>query len=671
MSFAFAIINLVIGLQKSSEKSYLFFGAMAFCVGIYYLLFPMYPIAVSKDITNKIGLSFFILAFGFFPWFIKYYTKREENLVPWILSGGMFLSLLLFLLINNHEDVRWWNITAHISILGIIAYGFSSSYQHYKSGLEKSALFLMIAFIPVLMLAVDDIIYVYFNDYYFFNLPENILLFDYFFILFMLIMGSKLVRDIQYKYHLEKLSSQKDKRWRKLLEEVELIIVELSNDGIIKYVNPYFLTVTGYKDSEVLGKNWFMSLLPKNDGQRIYKVFNDNLEKDNHPHYRNPIIISDGEERLISWSNVVLNDETGNPMGTISIGNDITKSEAAYSEIKSLKSKLELENIILKAELKHSGKEAKIIGKSDAISYVLQRAKQVSDTDSTVLLEGETGVGKELIANFIHQNSGRAEKPYIKLNCAAIPATLLESELFGYTKGAFTGADRNKKGVVELSDGGTLMLDEIGEFPIELQPKLLRFLQDGEFKQLGSETSKKADVRIIAATNRELLKEIENGRFRNDLYYRLYVYPITIPPLRSRMEDIPEMIEVFLKRFSKKHTKVITKVSKLVIEELKRYKWPGNIRELENVIERAVIICNFDTIKIKDIKPIVSQNVDLKAPKNEKILKLEDAEREHILKALKHTNWQIHGYKGAAELLGINPSTLRSRMKKLDITKPL
>jgi transcriptional regulator with PAS, ATPase and Fis domain len=279
-------------------------------------------------------------------------------------------------------------------------------------------------------------------------------------------------------------------------------------------------------------------------------------------------------------------------------------------------------------------------------------------------------VGKELIANYIQQNSTRAKSPFIKLNCAAIPATLLESELFGHTIGAFTGADKTKKGMVEMADGGTLLLDEIGEFPLELQPKLLRFLQEGEFMPLGSESPRKVDVRIIAATNRELLKEIDQGRFRNDLYYRLYVFPITIPPLRSRIEDIPELIDVFVKKTSKAYGKTINKISKLVSNELKKYSWPGNIRELKNVIEHAVIVSTSDTIKLKDLNPYIVNEDTRKNKNKEALVSLQEAERDHILKALKLCKWQIHGETGAANTLGINPNTLRSRMKKLNIVKP-
>ncbi len=227
-----------------------------------------------------------------------------------------------------------------------------------------------------------------------------------------------------------------------------------------------------------------------------------------------------------------------------------------------------------------------------------------------------------------------------------------------------------KKGLAELADGGTLFLDEIGEFPLELQPKLLRFLQEGEFMPLGSESPKKVDVRIIAATNKELLSEVDEGRFRNDLYYRLYVYPITIPALRNRVEDIPGLLDGFLKKYALKHGKHINKISKLVVDELMKYHWPGNIRELENVIERAIIVSNSDTIKAKDINLLIDKKTRSERQKPDSIIPLEEAERDHIVKALNHTNWQIHGSTGAAELLGINPSTLRSRIKKLNINKP-
>jgi len=668
LAFAFAIINIAVGFQKGSEKTYLFFGIISLCISVYYFQFPLVNLSADSLLFDRIGLSLFIAAFAFFPWFIKYYTGNKNNAYPWILSIGMGVALLLFL-ISPGDEIPWWNVFAHVVLLAIIAFGFLSMFQQFKQGNERSAFFLLAALIPFLLLTFDDIIYVHFNDYYFFDLPEKILPFDYFFIFFMLLMGIKLSTDMYQKLILEKQLAEKEKRWRNLLEKVELIVVGISRDGAVNYVNPYFLKLCGYKEREVIYKNWFLNFLPQSAGRDVYQVFQNNIGRDHHPYHKNPILTKDGKELMIAWSNVVLEDDDSKRTGTLSIGVNITAQEEAFEEIEMLKRKLELENIFLKSELGKVMSPDKIIGDSDAIRYVLQRAKQVAETDTTVLLEGETGVGKELIANYIQANSKISDKPYVKVNCSAIPATLLESELFGHDKGAFTGADKNKKGLVEMADGGTLFLDEIGEFPLELQPKLLRFLQDGEFKPLGSESGKVANVRIIAATNRELLKEVQKGRFRNDLYYRISVYPITVPALRNRPEDIPGLIDVFVKQYSHKHGKSIRKISKVAMEELCNYSWPGNIRELQNIIERAIIISNSDTIKHKDIASLPGDIEKPEVSKEYRIDTLQNAERAHIIRALDKTEWKVHGKTGAAELLGINPNTLRSRMKKLDIYK--
>jgi PAS domain S-box-containing protein len=485
----------------------------------------------------------------------------------------------------------------------------------------------------------------------------------------MIIMGIKLIREVQQNYFLQQTINIREKRWKNLLQKVELFVVGLDKDGSVNYLNPYFERIAGYNQEEAYGKNWFNHFIPENQQQEVIHAFEKSFQKDIFSLFRNSILTKDGRELIVQWSNVILENDQGKVISSLSIGSDITDQEKALEEIRQLKSELEKENVILKAELSKVSSDEKIIGESDALKYVLRRAKQVASTDSIVLLEGETGVGKELIANFIQKNSNRADNPFIKINCAAIPSTLLESELFGHVRGAFTGADKSKKGMVELADTGTLFLDEIGEFPMELQPKLLRFLQDGEFMPLGSEKSRKVDVRIITATNKELLQQIENGEFRNDLYYRLAVYPITIPPLRNRTSDIPLLIDLFVKRYALKHRKAIIKVTRQVIDELSHYPWPGNIRELENVIERAVIISTSDTLKMKDIYPEFYKPGNDKKTEKGTFLTLEEEERKHILKALEKTNWQIHGSKGAATLLGINPSTLRSRMKKLGIVK--
>jgi transcriptional regulator with GAF, ATPase, and Fis domain len=306
-----------------------------------------------------------------------------------------------------------------------------------------------------------------------------------------------------------------------------------------------------------------------------------------------------------------------------------------------------------------------IIGQSDALRYVLYRVEQVAGTDATVLIQGETGTGKGIVAHAIHGRSPRRDRPMITVNCAALPANLIESELFGREKGAFTGAHARQMGRFEVADKGTIFLDEIGELPLELQAKLLRVIQDGEFERLGSPHTMKVDVRIIVSTSRNLMEEINKGRFREDLYYRLNVFPITIPPLRQRKNDVPLLVDHFLKKFSRKMGREITSIPREIMKALQNYAWPGNIRELEHVIERAVITTQGPVLRLAgpiDAGRIPDRMVDP--------LSINDVEREHILKVLEKTEWRIEGNKGAASLLNLNPSTLRSRMQKLGIVRP-
>ena len=272
----------------------------------------------------------------------------------------------------------------------------------------------------------------------------------------------------------------------------------------------------------------------------------------------------------------------------------------ALSEIKTMKDQLEAENIYFREETKLKGHFVNIIGQSDGLKYVLYRAEQVAPANTTVLILGETGTGKELIAAAIHNMSPRKERPLITVNCAALPANLIESELFGREKGAFTGADARRVGRFEIAQGSTLCLDEIGELPLELQAKLLRVIQHGEFERLGSSQTTKVDVRIVATTNRDLEGEVRKGRFRQDLYYRLNVFPITVPPLRQRQEDIPLLAQAFIERYARKLGKQITSVQKKTMKTLQDYPWPGNVRELESIIERAVILCPGPVLQLAD-----------------------------------------------------------------------
>jgi formate hydrogenlyase transcriptional activator len=308
-----------------------------------------------------------------------------------------------------------------------------------------------------------------------------------------------------------------------------------------------------------------------------------------------------------------------------------------------------------------------IVGKSPALEAVLEQVEWVAPTNSTVLIQGETGTGKELIAKAIHNISPRYERPYLKLNCAAIPGGLLESELFGHERGAFTGAIVQKIGRVELADQGTLFLDEIGDIPLELQPKLLRVLQEREFERLGSTRTQKIDVRLVAATHRNLERMIADNQFRSDLYYRLSVFPIEMPPLRERAGDVPLLVHHFAHEFSQRMNRRIETIPDETMDALKKYGWPGNIRELQNLIERSVILSPGPVLQV----PLQYLRNSAAHGRDEgRSRTLADAEREHILATLKQVDWVLSGPGGAATRLGINRSTLQFRMKKLGITRP-
>ncbi|MDD5286706.1 MAG: sigma 54-interacting transcriptional regulator [Desulfuromonadaceae bacterium] len=338
--------------------------------------------------------------------------------------------------------------------------------------------------------------------------------------------------------------------------------------------------------------------------------------------------------------------------------------QETYSEIKELKERLQAENVYLQQEVAQQYNFGDIIGQSAILSRVFSQIGQVAPMNATVLLLGETGTGKGVVARAIHSSSTRKGRPLITVNCTTLPATLVESELFGRERGAFTGSDARQIGRFELADGGTIFLDEIGEMPLELQSKLLRVIQDGEFERLGSPRTIKTDVRIIAATNRNLAEEVKSGKFREDLYYRLNVFPITMPPLRQRKEDIPLLVNHFVAKFNKKIGKKIETVTKETLNALQEYHWPGNVRELESVIERAVIISQGGTLKIFDRFDTLRKNEETATGEVKALVELE---HDHILQVLQKTGWRIEGKNGAAVLLGLNASTLRARMRKYEI----
>lgn len=363
----------------------------------------------------------------------------------------------------------------------------------------------------------------------------------------------------------------------------------------------------------------------------------------------------------------------GSPNKLIGISVDISERknmeltiEKQLAELKLLKEQVEQENIYLREDLLFEQGFTDIIGKSEPLKLVLNAAKQVANTPATVLLLGETGTGKGLVANLIHQLSDRCNKPFVVVNCATLPYNLIESELFGRTKGAFTGADTRQMGRFEVANNGTLFLDEICELQLDMQAKLLRVLQDGEFERLGSSETVKVDTRIIAATGRDLREEVDVGRFRKDLYYRLNVFPITIPPLRDRKDDIELLAKYFIKRYGKKMRKEIDTISRRTLTQLENYFWPGNVRELEHLIERSVILTMGNSLSVNfDFL----ENVQIVSGKGKK-KDLASNERDHIAGVLKQTNWKIEGHDGAAAILNVHPSTLRFKLKKLGLKRP-
>lgn len=345
----------------------------------------------------------------------------------------------------------------------------------------------------------------------------------------------------------------------------------------------------------------------------------------------------------------------------------------AEQKIQSLTAQAEY----LQEEIKTLHNFEDIIGRSKPLLHILQDVQEVAATDTTVLILGETGTGKELIARAIHAASPRRDRPLIKLNCAAIPAMLIESELFGHEKGAFTGAARRRDGRFALADGGTIFLDEVGELPLDLQAKLLRVIQEGEFEPVGSSQTKKVDVRIIAATNRDLAQAVKEGDFREDLYYRLNVFPITLPPLRDRGEDVALIASVFARRFAHRLGRRIEPLSQECIQRLQAYSWPGNVRELMSVIERAVITSRDGRLNLDRALPesaddavTTSASSDMAGTRIRTAREFEELERRNLLCALEATGWRVAGENGAARMLGINPSTLNSRLKALGINRP-
>ena len=472
--------------------------------------------------------------------------------------------------------------------------------------------------------------------------------------------------DITERKNAEEEKREAEERYRTLIEHSYDIIAETDIDGSFLYINPTFSEVLGYEEGELLGKNVFEHI-HKDDAQTTIAQFSDAIKKFKKGAATYRFKNKSGEWRWLESVGSPFRTATGEVRSVIS-SRDITKRmeseqklQSAFSEIEILKNKLEKENVYLKKEFELTHNPVNFIGKSKAIKEALNKIEQVASTDSTVLLTGETGTGKELFANRVHKLSSRKDQAMVKVNCAALPPHLIESELFGHEKGAFTGAVSKNIGRFEFADDSTIFLDEVGELPLELQSKLLRVLQEGEFQRVGSSKNTKVNVRVIAASNNVLIEAVHADKFREDLYYRLNVFPINIPPLRERKEDITDLLWFFISEFEEKMGKTIKNISRIDMENLINYPWPGNVRQLRNVIERAMIISRGPDLKI--------ELPDIKGKEVLEIKPIIEVEKKHISSILNMTNWRIRGKSGAAEILGLKPTTLESRIKKLGIKR--
>jgi formate hydrogenlyase transcriptional activator len=497
-------------------------------------------------------------------------------------------------------------------------------------------------------------------------------------------------RDVTERKLVEKALIESEER-RVRTEQFSLVMVtHVDLEGRWLKVPPTLCRLLGYTEEELLGHRFHEVTHPDDveaDWNQCLKLVRGEIKSfDLEKRYRR----KDGSIVWVYLNCSVVPDAEGNPVHLLTYIRDITKRkqaeealEEALAEVQRLKERLEAENVYLRSEVSGVHRYGRLVGRSPKIQKVLEQVEQVAGTNMTVLILGETGTGKELVARAVHEKSGRKDRPLVKVNCSALPGELIESELFGHEKGAFTGATARQVGRFELADGATIFLDEVAELPLRLQAKLLRVLQEAEFERLGSGKTIKVDVRVIAATNRNLVEAIQKERFRLDLYYRLNVYPIQLPPLKERVDDIEALAALFVAEVARRLGRTFDAIPRSVVEALKQYEWPGNVRELQNVIERAAVTSTTTVLQLPEgwampLRPGVSSGIQTVAgaapidPSEAGMREstLQQFHRKHILEVLNQTGWRIEGPRGAAVVLGLNPSTLRSRMQKLGIQKP-
>lgn len=694
--FAFGLLHFLIGLKHPDRRLHLTFSLTAFFAMIEALSAGWrYHPSSAGDLVLAMklsGSSQFAFGLGV-VWFTAFFRGAKDFRVPWLLTGGVTVLVALHsflpygVLLESLPELKpirllWGEeiitpvgrpsralIWAHLTSTGLVGYVVYSCYRLWKEQSSERVAVLTLSYAPLLLIAWPHGLLI---NRGFLTPPY---LYSFAFLALIALMSLRMVKETVLVANLASAVESHNRRWSMLLENIHLPVVGCAIDGSINYVNPCFMEITGFKRQELLGLH-YSRLLDTDEHGVAAAQFQRILDGLPVEYKSLRVRRHDGERRTILWSSVCTFDEQGATTGILNVGFDITTQQEAelardeaIRKLEEMTARLQGENLYLREEIGVQEGVQTIIGQSPGIRYVVNQIKMVAKTKATVLIEGETGVGKELVARAVHELSDRSSSPFIGLNCAAMSSTLVEAELFGAEKGAYTGADRQRKGRFELADGGTLFLDEVGELSLDVQAKLLRVLQEGEFERLGGQQTRRIDVRIIAATNRNLQAEIAAGRFREDLYYRLGVYPITLPPLRERREDIPLLVQHLAAKFAARHGKVITEVPSHAVKLLMEWDWPGNIRELANVIERAVILTDGSVL---GLPPGFGRPGSTGTSKTlGKFVSLAEMERNYLREVLESTNWKIQGAGGAAEILDIHPNTLRSRLAKIGLTKQI
>jgi formate hydrogenlyase transcriptional activator len=621
--------------------------------------------------------------------FIRLYLQAGRWWLGWTIVGVRTLVLILnFILkpnINFREitslvKIRFlgefvtiakgvanpWSLLASASILLLLIYAVDAMLTIWRRGdgdRPRQALWFIGAIVFLLSSALIQTTLIVWT-----NIPMVITV-SWFYLGIALVMSYQMSESIRQTARLTVKLLDNEAKMALAVEAADIGVWEWNIPENRVWGSSRWYHLFGFASTDSITLEKIIQRIMPEDRAKVEKQVESTLDEQGGFHLEYRLILPDGTMRWISSRGRTFLNRQGKPVKAIAVSIDITSSkemqenlQRTLEETKRLHKQTEEENLFLREQVRREDPNDEIVGESEPVLQMLSRAKQVATTDSTVLIIGETGTGKELLAQAIHHMSLRKTRPMVKVNCAALPAALIESELFGREKGAYTGAMTQQIGRFELANHSTIFLDEIGDLQPELQVKLLRVLQDGQFERLGSNKTVTTDVRVITATNRNLRTMINDGKFREDLYHRLNIFPIEVPPLRVRNSDIPILIWKFVQEFNQKMGKSIDSIPAYIMEQLKQYSWPGNIRELRNLIERAVILSHGRTLMI-DIP-------DANLVSSPLPVTLEMNERKHIYNVLEKANWRISGKGGAAEILGLPPTTLNSRLKKLGISRP-